>query len=81
MKILVLGFCLLVTLALAQPSRMAALSDLQMQWGDLECPKPDELCTSFSALTNPDRDMQTREGQAALGQNLMAGLDETIVEL
>lgn len=83
MKILVLGFCLLVTLALAQPPRMAALSDLQMQWADLstQCPKPQQLGTNFSALTNPDRDVQTREGQATLGQNLMAGLDETIAEL
>lgn len=66
--------------ALAQPPRMAALSDLQINIG-AQCPKPDSLGTSFSALTNPDRDVETRGGQAALGQNIMAGLDESIREL
>ncbi len=80
MRILVLGFWLLATLALAQPPRMAALSDLQINIGE-KCPKPDSLGTNFSALTNPDRDVETREGQAALGQNLAAGLDTAIAEL
>lgn len=71
----------LAALALAQPPRMAALSDLQMQWAEAQCPKPESLGTNFSGLTNPDRDLQTQGGQAALGQNLLAGLDESIAEL
>lgn len=82
MRIPVLFVWLLAALAQAQaqPPRMAALSDLQINIG-AQCPKPDSLGTSFSALTNPDRDVETRGGQAALGQNIMAGLDESIGEL
>ncbi len=80
MRIPVLFFWLLAALAQAQAPRMAALSDLQINIG-AQCPKPDSLGTSFSALTNPDRDVETRGGQAALGQNIMAGLDESIREL
>lgn len=80
MRISVLFICLLAALAQAQAPRMAALSDLQINIGE-KCPKPDSLGTSFSALTNPDRDVETRGGQAALGQNIMAGLDESIREL
>ena len=72
----------LASLALAQPPRMAALSDLQKQWGDSgsACPKPDSLGVNYSALTDPDRDLQTQAGQAALGQNISDSLSEVIAD-
>ena len=78
----VLALLPLASLALAQPPRMAALSDLQPQWGDAgsECPKPDQLGVNFSTLTDPDRDLQTQSGQSALGQNLSDSLSEMIAD-
>ena len=72
----------LASLALAQPPRMAALTDLKAL-GDgsgSNCPKPDDLGVNFSALTDPDRDVQTQTGQAALRQNLSQSLSEIIAE-
>ncbi len=83
MKILVLGFCLLVTLALAQPPRMAALTDLQTQWSELEtqCPKPQQLGTNFSGLTDPERNVQTEAGRDALVQNAAGAMAEAVAAL
>ena len=73
----------LASLALAQPPRMAALSDLQPQWTEAgsECLKPGQLGVNFSNLTDPERDVQTQAGQAALGQNISGSLGEAIAAL
>ncbi len=71
----------LAALALAQPPRMAALSDLHMQWAEAQCPKPESLGTSFSGLTDPQRDVQTEAGQEALRQNLSGPMSEMIAAL
>ena len=68
----------LASLALAQPPRMAALSDLQEQGrgGGSVCPKPDLLGVNYSAQA--DTDLQT---QAGLGQSLSDGIGELIIGL
>ncbi|MDW8424380.1 MAG: hypothetical protein RMK51_00485 [Meiothermus sp.] len=80
MRSVVLLILVFASLALAQP-RMAALSDLQMQWAEAQCPKPRELGVSFSGLTNPQRDVQTEAGREALRQNLSGPMKEMIAAL
>jgi tetratricopeptide (TPR) repeat protein len=60
---------------------MAALSDLQVRQVGLECPKPDQLGTSFSGLTNPERDVQTEAGRDALMQNMAGPMAEAIAAI
>ncbi|MCX7602080.1 MAG: hypothetical protein N2Z75_09095, partial [Meiothermus sp.] len=80
MRSVVLLILVFASLALAQP-RMAALSDLQIQWAEAQCPKPRELGVSFSGLTNPQRDGQTEAGREALRQNLSGPMKEMIAAL
>lgn len=83
MRIPVLGFWLLAALALAQPPRMAALTDLQAQWSELgiPCPKPENLGMSFSGLTDPERDVTTQAGRDAMVQNMAGPMAEAITAI
>ncbi|MDX2003890.1 MAG: hypothetical protein SFU83_01315 [Meiothermus sp.] len=83
MKRLIPLLLLIAPLALAQPARMAALSDLQMQWSDLstQCPKPEQLGVSFSALTDPQRDAASPAGMDAMRQNLSETMNEAVLAL
>ncbi|WP_211224836.1 hypothetical protein, partial [Meiothermus rufus] len=66
MKILAQGFCLLATLALAQPPRMTAPTDLQMQWRRTRCAR-------WKPQLEPGLERQPGEGRVCLERTIVRG--------